>query len=66
MRLSFLALVLLGGGFESLALPANVIGARTASDWREGHGPFVRLHIGLEATDDLIADITQAFSALNQ
>ncbi|WP_260282389.1 cystathionine beta-lyase [Proteus terrae] len=54
------------GGFESLALPANVVGARTASDWREGHGPFVRLHIGLEATDDLIADITQAFLALNQ
>ncbi|TON21161.1 PLP-dependent transferase, partial [Vibrio parahaemolyticus] len=44
------------GGFESLALPANVVGARTASNWREGHGPFVRLHIGLEATDDLIAD----------
>ncbi len=54
------------GGFESLALPANVMGARTATDWREGHGPFVRLHIGLESTDDLIADLTQAFSALNQ
>lgn len=42
------------------------MGARTATDWREGHGPFVRLHIGLESTDDLIADLTQAFSALNQ
>lgn len=47
------------GGFESLALPANVHGARSASDW-SAHGPFVRLHIGLEDTDDLIADLTQA------
>ena len=47
------------GGFESLVLPANVTGTRTATDW-SGHGPFVRLHIGLEAIEDLIEDLEQS------
>ncbi|BEH99193.1 cystathionine beta-lyase [Edwardsiella ictaluri] len=48
------------GGFESLVLPANVHGARSATDWST-HGPFVRLHIGLEDVNDLINDLAQAF-----
>jgi cystathionine beta-lyase len=45
------------GGFESLATPAEP--ARTASkpDWG---GPLVRLQIGLEDPDDLIADLAAA------
>jgi len=45
------------GGFESLAIPAtghSVI--RTASRW-EPEGNLIRLHCGLEDSDDLIADL---------
>ena len=45
------------GGFESLAVPADPV--RTASR-RSDEGPLVRLHVGLEHPDDLIADLEQA------
>jgi cystathionine beta-lyase len=44
------------GGFESLILPANVKESRTVRPWKEP-GTLVRLHIGLEAPEDLIADL---------
>jgi cystathionine beta-lyase len=44
------------GGFESLALPIDPAALRTATRW-ESEGPAVRLHIGLEDPDDLIADL---------
>ena len=44
------------GGFESLVLPVDPQRLRTAT--RRGQaGPMVRLHIGLEDPDDLIADL---------
>ena len=49
------------GGFESLAVPAEPDPIRTASKHDYG-GPLVRLHIGLEDPDDLIADLAQAFA----
>jgi cystathionine beta-lyase len=49
------------GGFESLAVPAEPGPIRTASKHDYG-GPLVRLHIGLEDPDDLIADLAQAFA----
>jgi cystathionine beta-lyase len=52
------------GGFESLVIPANMAAARGLSDWR-ARGQIVRLHIGLEDTEDLIADLTQALDQLN-
>ena len=52
------------GGFESLVIPANMVAARSLSDWR-ARGQIVRLHIGLEDTEDLIADLTQALDQLN-
>jgi len=51
------------GGFESLAIRADVTRYRTATKWGPG-GPLVRFHIGLEDTDDLIADLEQGFAAL--
>jgi cystathionine beta-lyase len=45
------------GGYESLALPADPV--RTAGRL-ELEGPLVRLHIGLEDADDLIADLAAA------
>jgi cystathionine beta-lyase len=44
------------GGFESLVIPADPERMRTAVPWR-AEGPLVRLHIGLEDPDDLIADL---------
>ena len=44
------------GGFESLALPIDPTRYRSATRW-EAEGPAVRLHIGLEDTADLIADL---------
>ena len=48
------------GGFESLALPVDPGKHRTATEWTAS-GTLVRLHIGLEDPDDLIADLAKAF-----
>jgi len=42
------------GGFESLAVPADLVRTATSPEWE---GPIVRLHIGLEDAGDLIADL---------
>ena len=52
------------GGFESLALPVDPGKYRTATDWTMA-GALVRLHIGLEDPDDLIADLAKAFEHYN-
>lgn len=44
------------GGFESLAIPFDARPIRTASRWAP-EGPTVRLHVGLEDVEDLIADL---------
>jgi cystathionine beta-lyase len=49
------------GGFESLAIPADPGTTRSVTKW-EAEGPLVRLHIGLEDPDDLIADLERALS----
>ena len=51
------------GGYESLAIPFNCTPFRTATRWEPG-GPTVRFHIGLEAVEDLIADLERGFAAL--
>ena len=51
------------GGYESLAIPFNCAPFRTATRWEPG-GPTVRFHIGLEAVEDLIADLDRGFAAL--
>ena len=48
------------GGYESLAVPGDF--TRTATAWHDS-GPLIRLHIGLEDPDDLIADLDAAFAA---
>jgi cystathionine beta-lyase len=48
------------GGYESLAVPADPAPIRSATRW-QAEGPLVRLHIGLEDPDDLIADLARAF-----
>jgi cystathionine beta-lyase len=49
------------GGFESLALPVDPAKLRTATR-TEQEGPMVRLHIGLEDPDDLIADLARGLA----
>lgn len=47
------------GAFESLAVPGHFTRTATASEFE---GPLVRLHIGLEDPDDLIADLDGALA----
>jgi cystathionine beta-lyase len=49
------------GGFESLVVPVRP--DRTARPWRES-GFLLRLHVGLEAVEDLIADLETGFARL--
>ncbi|GAB2187116.1 cystathionine beta-lyase [Roseibium sp. LAB1] len=49
------------GGFESLAIPVRLKGARTATAVNPDL-QSVRLHIGLEDPEDLIADVSQALT----
>ncbi|HEX6053565.1 MAG TPA: cystathionine beta-lyase [Gemmatimonadaceae bacterium] len=51
------------GGFESLAVPFDPAPMRAVRRW-PGDGPYVRIHIGLEDPDDLIADLEQGFERM--
>ena len=51
------------GGFESLVILFDCGEYRTATKWAPG-GPTLRIHIGLEDPDDLIADLERGFAAL--
>ena len=59
------------GGFESLALPFDVEPVRSVMPWppagwglEDRHA--IRLSIGLEDRDDLIADLAKGFAAMNE
>jgi len=51
------------GGYESLVLPFDCRAYRTATT-PNFEGPTVRIHIGLEALDDLKADLDAGFARL--
>lgn len=53
------------GGYESLIIPADPVGLRTATAWQTT-GPCLRLHIGLEHPQDLIADLEAGLARLRQ
>ena len=58
------------GGFESLALPVDIAPIRERMawprpEWQAGEECAIRLSIGLEDPHDLIADLTQAFAAMD-
>lgn len=53
------------GGYESLLVPRTV--PRSATYWPRPDGPrgqLMRIHIGLEDTDDLIADLAAGFDRM--
>ncbi|MEQ8309209.1 MAG: cystathionine beta-lyase [Sphingopyxis sp.] len=51
------------GGYESLVVPADPAGIRSATHWNDPD-PLVRLSIGLEDPADLIADLERSFAAM--
>jgi cystathionine beta-lyase len=51
------------GGFESLCIHVHPEKNRTARPWTEP-GPVLRIHAGLEDSDDLIADLERGFAAM--
>jgi cysteine-S-conjugate beta-lyase len=51
------------GGYESLIIPLRPEKARSATRW-EPDGPGLRLHVGLEDPDDLVADLDAGFERL--
>ena len=51
------------GGYESLIVPAHI--NRTARPFH-AEGPVLRIHTGLEAVDDLIADLQAGLERLNK
>ncbi len=53
------------GGFESLILPVNPAQTRVVTGDR-CQARSMRLHIGLEAVEDLLADLQQAFDAMRR
>ncbi len=52
------------GGYESLLIPSWPERSRTASAW-EATGQTMRIHVGLEDVDDLIADLEAGLERLN-
>lgn len=52
------------GGFESLIIPAHPERTRTATRW-EAPGPYLRLHVGLEDPQDLMADLGAGLGRLS-
>lgn len=53
------------GGYESLLQPQYLNKYRTATKRPEGEGAILRLQIGLEDPEDLIADLDQALKVFN-
>ena len=51
------------GGFESLLIPGYLSKIRTANPW-QAEGIIMRIHVGLENPDDLIADLEAGFERL--
>ena len=51
------------GGYESLIIPTQPAKLRSATRWDHA-GPSLRIHAGLEAVEDLIADLEAGFARL--
>jgi cystathionine beta-lyase len=62
--LSLFAMGFSWGGFESLIIPCDPQIIRSARPWRAA-GPLMRVSIGLEHADDLIADLAQGLARLS-
>lgn len=61
-RLELFALGYSWGGYESLAVPVHLRAARHVRPW--SGGPLLRLQVGLEDPEDLLADLVRALDAI--
>ena len=52
------------GGYESLILPIDVAGVRSATDWQYADRTCLRISVGLEDVGDLIDDLELGFKRL--
>ena len=53
------------GGFESLIIPCDEQLKRSQNHWiTQKAGPLLRIHVGLETVDDLMADLDAGFTAM--
>lgn len=53
------------GGFESLLIQTNINAVRSIDEWNyKSYGQTMRIHVGLEDVDDLIADLDDGFKRL--
>jgi len=64
-RLRLFGLGFSWGGFESLAMPFDLPASKSEAG-SPFAGPALRLHVGLEAVSDLIADLEAAFEAFGR
>lgn len=64
-RLNLFGMGFSWGGYESLIVPFDPRKYRTATTWNET-GQALRLHIGLEDTDDLKDDLAHGFAIMNR
>ncbi len=52
------------GGYESLMVPVQIEKSRTATTWKYP-GTLIRIHVGLEHVDDIIADLEAGLTRLS-
>jgi cystathionine beta-lyase len=52
------------GGYESLIVPVQLQKLRTSTTWKH-EGSLVRIHVGLENVDDIIADLEAGFAKIS-
>lgn len=55
------------GGFESLLMHYDINSSRSVDTWKygDGYGQTMRIHVGLEDVDDVIADLKSGFERLS-
>ena len=54
------------GGYESLILPVDVSGIRSATKWPHGNKTCLRINVGLEEVGDLKDDLAAGFKRLTR
>ena len=54
------------GGYESLILPVDVTGVRSATKWPHGNKTCLRINVGLEDVEDLKDDLAAGFKRLTR
>jgi cystathionine beta-lyase len=65
-KLHYYAMGYSWGGYESLILPVDPSGIRTATKWPHGDKTCIRINVGLEDLEDLKEDLEDGFKRLRK